>query len=65
MYLNIVIQGFLCHVSTRIQKSLGKNSFKVQVEGQSNEGAYCRVWVQVLDRYDGTYVARWGRHSFH
>ncbi|KAK8382921.1 hypothetical protein O3P69_011463 [Scylla paramamosain] len=43
----------------RIQKSLGANSFKVQVEGQSSEGTYCRVWVQVLDRYDGTYVARY------
>lgn len=42
----------------RIQKSVG-NSFKVQVEGETTQGAYCRVWTQVLDRYDGSYIVRY------
>ncbi|KAK7044020.1 Protein O-glucosyltransferase 2 [Halocaridina rubra] len=42
----------------RINKSVG-NAFKVQVEGETNRGTLCRVWTQVLDRYDGSYIARY------
>ncbi|XP_066956156.1 protein O-glucosyltransferase 2-like [Macrobrachium rosenbergii] len=42
----------------RINKSVG-NAFKVQVEGETTAGTFCRVWTQVLDRYDGSYIARY------
>lgn len=41
----------------RINKSVG-NAFKVQIEGETTKGTYCRVWTQVLDRYDGSYIVR-------
>ena len=40
-----------------ISKSLG-HVFKVQIEGESSSGTYCRVWSQVLDKYDGSYIVR-------
>ncbi|KAK3868882.1 hypothetical protein Pcinc_025762 [Petrolisthes cinctipes] len=42
----------------RIEKSLG-DALKVQVEGETNQGSYCRVWTQVLDRHDGSYIVRY------
>lgn len=46
----------------RIQTSLG-DRIKVQVEGETATGLNCRVWVQVLDRYDGSYIVRLVRQS--
>jgi len=46
----------------RVNQSVGE-VFKVQVEGDTSEGNYCRVWTQVLDRHDGTYVARYRTYS--
>jgi len=46
----------------RVNHSVGE-VFKVQVEGDTSEGTYCRVWAQVLDRHDGTYVARYRTYS--
>ncbi|KAF2355186.1 Lipopolysaccharide-modifying protein [Trinorchestia longiramus] len=43
----------------RLEKSVGEKVFSVQVEGDVDAGTYCRVWVQVLDRYDGTYIVRY------
>jgi len=42
----------------RINKSVG-SSITVQVEGETVSGTYCRVWTQVLDRYDGSYIVRY------
>ncbi|KAK8746945.1 hypothetical protein OTU49_016907, partial [Cherax quadricarinatus] len=42
----------------RIQKSVG-NSITVQIEGETSHGIYCRKWTQVLDRFDGSYIARY------
>ncbi|XP_042240058.1 protein O-glucosyltransferase 2-like isoform X2 [Homarus americanus] len=43
---------------SRIEKSVGK-SFTVQVEGETTQGTNCRVWTQILDRYDGSYIVRY------
>lgn len=42
----------------RVTKSVG-NPFKVLVEGETSDGRNCRVWTQVLDRYDGSYIVRY------
>ncbi|CAL4109437.1 unnamed protein product, partial [Meganyctiphanes norvegica] len=42
----------------RINKSVG-SSITVQVEGETTSGTYCRVWTQILDRYDGSYIVRY------
>ncbi|XP_018024379.1 protein O-glucosyltransferase 2 isoform X2 [Hyalella azteca] len=43
----------------RLNHSVGEKAFSVQVEGDVDSGTYCRVWVQVLDRYDGSYIVRY------
>lgn len=42
----------------RVRESVG-SPFSVQVEGDTEAGTYCRVWTQVLDRYDGSYIVRY------
>ncbi|KAB7496132.1 KDEL motif-containing protein 1, partial [Armadillidium nasatum] len=44
--------------NVRIKSSSG-DRIKVQVEGETSNGLHCRVWVQVLDRYDGSYIVRY------
>lgn len=35
------------------------SDLKVEVNGRNNHGRECRVWVNLLDRRDGSYIARY------
>lgn len=37
---------------------ISKDDLKVELKGKSEHGP-CRVWTQLLDRHDGSYIARY------
>lgn len=60
MYISYILYNLLSILKPylySITDFLGED-LKVQVEGETSEGHNCRVWVQVLNRNDGLYIAR-------
>lgn len=43
----------------RVSKSIGENPLNVTWSGTSPNGRPCRIWLNQLNRYDGSYIVRY------
>lgn len=55
----LVYLSFIYLIFCRYTPQLGKD-LAIEILGRSNkEGSHCRVWVNKLDRKDGTFIVRY------
>lgn len=49
----------LYYIVSSLTKSPGENIIAGQIYGESFNGASCRVWTQILDCKDGSFIMRY------
>lgn len=59
MMCMIVLYCLILYYIFSLTKSPGENIITGQVYGQSFNGASCRVWTQIFDCKDGSFIMRY------
>jgi len=55
----IILYYIILYYISSLTKSPGENIITGQVYGQSLNGASCRIWTQIFDCKDGSFIMRY------
>lgn len=55
----IVLPARYFYVFSKINESLDESALRIVINGSSDKETPCRVWVQILDRKDGSFIIRY------